>query len=78
MAETKAHTLDAPGAVLSHDVRSNDGTSRTPLLIIGSPMGAAGFMTLVGHFTDRTVITDDPRGTGRSTKHDPATESAPE
>ena len=39
MAETKTQTLDVPGAVLTYDVRSNDGTSRTPLLIIGSPMG---------------------------------------
>ncbi|MGA9597528.1 MAG: alpha/beta hydrolase, partial [Acidimicrobiia bacterium] len=64
MAETKTHTLDVPGAVLTYDVRSNDGTSRTPLLIIGSPMGAAGFVTLAGHFTDRTVITYDSREYG--------------
>ena len=29
-------------------------------------MGAAGFATLAGHFTDRTVVTYDPRGAGRS------------
>ena len=34
------------------------------LLLIGSPMGAAGFGTLAGHFTDRTVVTYDPRGVG--------------
>jgi len=78
MAETKTQTLDVPGAVLTYDVRSNDGTSRTPLLIIGSPMGAAGFVTLAGHFTDRTVITYDPRGADRSRKHDPASESTPD
>ena len=31
------------------------------LLLIGSPMGAAGFVTLAGHFPDRTVVTYDPR-----------------
>ena len=35
-------------------------------------MGAGGFGTLAGHFTDRTVVTYDPRGAERSTKHDPA------
>ncbi len=48
------------------------------MLIIGSPMGAAGFVTLAGHFTDRTVITYDLRGADRSTKHDPASESTPD
>ena len=41
-------------------------------------MGAGGFATLAGHFTDRTVITYDPRGVERSTKADPATQSTPE
>jgi pimeloyl-ACP methyl ester carboxylesterase len=48
------------------------------LLLIGSPMGAAGFGTLAGHFTDRTVVTYDPRGVDRSTKIDPSTESTPD
>ena len=34
-------------------------------------MGASGFGTLVGHFTDRTVVTYDPRGVERSAKADP-------
>ncbi len=41
-------------------------------------MGASGFGTLAGHFTDRTVVTYDPRGVERSTKTDPASESTPE
>ncbi len=41
-------------------------------------MGAGGFGTLAGHFTDRTVITYDPRGVERSVKADPTTESTPE
>jgi len=41
-------------------------------------MGAGGFGTLAGHFTDRTVVTYDPRGVERSTKPDPASPSTPE
>jgi pimeloyl-ACP methyl ester carboxylesterase len=63
------HTLGAPGATITYDVRGTLGTG-TPLLIIGCPMGADGFMTLAGHFPDRTVITYDPRGVGRSTRTD--------
>jgi pimeloyl-ACP methyl ester carboxylesterase len=48
------------------------------LLLIGSPMGAGGFVTLAGHFIDRTVVTYDPRGVERSTKADPASPSTPE
>ena len=42
MTEAKTHTLDAPGAVLYYDVRSNDASTEPVLLLIGSPMGAAG------------------------------------
>src|SRR5712675_1981603 len=63
--EAKTHTLDAPGAVLHYDVRSNDASTQPVLLLIGSPMGAEGFVTQAGHFTDRTVLTYDPRGAGR-------------
>ena len=62
MTEPKTHTLDVPGAVLHYDVREPSRASTEPvLLIIGSPMGADGFTTLAGHFTDRTVVTYDPR-----------------
>src|SRR5262249_59522911 len=54
------------------------GSPAPPLLLIGSPMGAAGFGTLAGHFADRTVVTYDPRGVDRSPKSDPASESTPE
>jgi pimeloyl-ACP methyl ester carboxylesterase len=72
MTEPKTHTLDAPGAVLHYDVRSNDASTEPVLLLIGSPMGASGFVTLAGHFTDRTVVTYDPRGAGRSKRTDGA------
>jgi len=72
MTEPKTHTLDAPGAVLHYDVRSNDASTEPVLLLIGSPMGAGGFVDLVGHFTDRTVVTYDPRGADRSKRTDGA------
>jgi pimeloyl-ACP methyl ester carboxylesterase len=72
------HTLEVPGAVLTYDVRANESTTAPVLLLIGSPMGASGFGTLAGHFTDRTVVTYDPRGVERSQKADPASESTPD
>ena len=77
MTEPTTHTLDVPGATLAYDVRSGDPATRV-LLLIGSPMGAGGFATLAGHFTDRTVVTYDPRGVERSAKADPSSESTPE
>ena len=78
MTEPTTHTLDVPGAVLTYDVRRADSGTAPVLLLIGSPMGAGGFGTLSGHFTDRTVVTYDPRGVERSTKADPASPSTPE
>jgi pimeloyl-ACP methyl ester carboxylesterase len=72
------HTLEVPGAVLTYDVRKSDSTTEPMLFMIGSPMGAGGFVTLASHFPDRTVVTYDPRGVDRSTKADPTTESTPE
>ena len=72
MTEAETHTLDAPGAVLHYDVRRNDASEQPVLLLIGSPMDATGFGTLAGHFTDRTVVTYDPRGAGRSKRTDGA------
>lgn len=70
-------TLAVPGATLVYDVREGS-SAEPPLVLIGSPMGAAGFGTLAGHFADRTVVTYDPRGVERSAKDDPATASTPE
>ncbi len=75
--QATTHSLDVQDAVLSYDVRRTDSPAPV-LLLIGSPMGAGGFVTLAGHFTDRTVVTYDPRGVGRSTKADPAGPSTPE
>jgi pimeloyl-ACP methyl ester carboxylesterase len=46
--------------------------------MIGSPMDASGFKTLAGHFPDRTVVTYDPRGIGRSPRADGATAATPQ
>ncbi len=76
MTAAKTETLEVPGAVLTYDIRRADAAGPV-LLMIGSPMGAGGFGTLAGHFTDRTVVTYDPRGVERSTKADPASPSTP-
>jgi pimeloyl-ACP methyl ester carboxylesterase len=72
------HTLEAPGATITYDIRRSESTTKPILMLIGSPMGAGGFPTLASHFPDRTIVTYDPRGADRSTKADPATESSPE
>ena len=77
MTEPATRTLEVPGAVLTYDVRKVDSPAPV-LFIIGSPMGAGGFVTLASHFPDRTVVTYDPRGVERSTKVDPTSQSTPE
>lgn len=65
--EPTTHTLQVPGASLAWDVRPNDQSDRPILMMIGHPMGASGFGSQAVHFTDRTVVTYDPRGIERST-----------
>ena len=72
-------TLDVPGATLTYDVRGplpTDGSP--PLVLIGQPMDAGGFTTLASHFADRTVVTYDPRGLGRSVRHDGTVDQTPQ
>ena len=79
MTEPKTQTLDLPGATLTYDVREAESESTEPvLLMIGSPMDASGFTTLAGHFPDRTVVTYDPRGVGRSPRADGVTAATPD
>lgn len=73
-----SRTLEVPGATLTYDIRRNETTTEPPLFLIGSPMGAGGFPTLAGYFTDRTIVTYDPRGSERSTAHDPAAPITPQ
>jgi pimeloyl-ACP methyl ester carboxylesterase len=75
MIEPVSRTLEVPGAVLTYDVRRNDSSTDPILLLIASPMGAAGFGTLSQHFTDRTVVTYDPRGSERSVRTDGETQN---
>jgi pimeloyl-ACP methyl ester carboxylesterase len=78
VTEPTTHTLDVPGATLTYDVRPNDASTKPPLVLIGSPMGAGGFDTLAGYFTDRTVVTYDPRGSERSQRTDGTIENSTE
>jgi len=66
------HVLHLPGVELTYDVLGPLPTAdgRPPLLMIGQPMCADGFATLATYFADRTVITYDPRGLGRSVRSD--------
>lgn len=50
---------------------------RPPLVMIGQPMEASGFATLASHFPERTVVTYDPRGLGRSTRKDGRVDHTP-
>jgi pimeloyl-ACP methyl ester carboxylesterase len=77
LTQPTTRTLEAPGAALAYDVRPGSADD-IPLFLIGSPMGAAGFVSLASHFPDRTIVTYDPRGAERSTKADPSTESRPD
>lgn len=75
----KTQTLKTPGADLAYDVHGPLPTAdgRPPLVMIGQPMDAGGFGVLASHFPERTVITYDPRGLGRSTRKDGRVDHAP-
>lgn len=78
MTTVESRTLEVPGVTLGYDVRGDLHSGTTPLLMFGSPMGAVGFATLAGHFTDRPVVTYDPHGGGRSLRTDGRDETTPE
>ncbi|MFB9357827.1 alpha/beta fold hydrolase [Actinoplanes nipponensis] len=80
MTKTQTHTLAAPGADVVYDVRGPlpPAAGLPPLLMIGQPMTAEGFTALAGHFTDRTVVTYDPRGLGRSVRRDGRSDHTPQ
>src|SRR5436305_6962247 len=71
--------LTTPEVDLAYDVHGPLPTAdgRPPLLMIGQPMTAGGFGTLASHFPDRTVVTYDPRGLGRSTRSDRRDDHSP-
>jgi pimeloyl-ACP methyl ester carboxylesterase len=76
---TTTHTLDTGDAGIVYDVHGPLPTAdgRPPLLMIGQPMDASGFSTLASYFPDRTVVTYDPRGLGRSTRSDGRVDHSP-
>jgi pimeloyl-ACP methyl ester carboxylesterase len=80
MTPPSTRTLDVPGAVLAYDVRGPLPTAdgAPPLLLVGQPMDATGFATLASYLPERTVVTYDPRGLGRSTRTDGEVEHRPE
>lgn len=65
----ETHVVGDGTEATTYDVRGDLAAStpaRPTLMLIGSPMDAAGFGTLASHFTDRPVVTYDPRGSGRN------------
>jgi pimeloyl-ACP methyl ester carboxylesterase len=76
---TTMHRLETVEADIAYDVHGPLPTAdgRPPLFMIGQPMDASGFGTLASHFPERTVITYDPRGLGRSTRKDGRVDNAP-
>jgi pimeloyl-ACP methyl ester carboxylesterase len=76
---TTTHVLNTDGAGIAYDVHgplpAPDG--RPMLFMIGQPMTAGGFTALASYFPDRTVVTYDPRGLGRSTRTDGRVENSP-
>jgi pimeloyl-ACP methyl ester carboxylesterase len=69
---TTMHVVQTAEADIAYDVHGPLPTAdgRPPLLMIAQPMDASGFGALASHFPDRTVVTYDPRGLGRSARRD--------
>jgi pimeloyl-ACP methyl ester carboxylesterase len=76
---TTTRTLETAEADIAYDVHGPLPTAdgRPLLLMIGQPMTAGGFATLASHFPDRTVVTYDPRGLGRSVRTDGRVDNSP-
>ena len=76
---TTTDTLSTAEADIVYDVHGPLPTAdgRPLLFMIGQPMTAGGFGALASHFPDRTVVTYDPRGLGRSTRSDGRVENSP-
>ncbi len=75
----QTHTLETDEASVVYDVAGQlpPADGRPPLFMIGQPMEAGGFRALASHFPDRTVVTYDPRGLGRSTRKDGGVDNDP-
>jgi pimeloyl-ACP methyl ester carboxylesterase len=75
----QTYTVERGEADIVYDVEGPLPTTGRPpaLLMIGQPMDASGFRTLASYFPDRTVITYDPRGLGRSVRKDGRVDNVP-
>jgi pimeloyl-ACP methyl ester carboxylesterase len=73
------HILETTEVDIAYDVHGALPTidGRPALFMIGQPMDASGFTALASHFPDRTVVTYDPRGLGRSTRKDGRVDNTP-
>ena len=80
MTIAQTHTLALPDVDLVYDVRGPlpPPGGQPVLLLIGQPMSAEGFTALADRFSDRTVVTYDPRGLGRSVRKDGRTDNTPQ
>jgi pimeloyl-ACP methyl ester carboxylesterase len=76
---TTTHMLETPGATIAYDVHGPLPTAdgRPPLFMIAQPMDASGFTTLTSFLPERTVVTYDPRGIGRSSRSDGRVDHTP-
>jgi len=76
---TTTRTLETAEADIVYDIYGPLPTAdgRPPLIMIGQPMTAEGFAALASHLPDRTVVTYDPRGLGRSTRRDGRVDNSP-
>jgi pimeloyl-ACP methyl ester carboxylesterase len=76
---TTTHRLETDEADIVYDVHGQPSAAdgRPPLFMIGQPMTAGGFSTLASLFADRTVVTYDPRGLGRSRRKEGRIDHSP-
>jgi pimeloyl-ACP methyl ester carboxylesterase len=79
MVMTATHRLETAEVDIAYDVRGPLPTAdgRPPLFMIGQPMEANGFATLASYLPERTVVTYDPRGLGRSVRKDGRVDHVP-
>ncbi len=76
---TTTHILETAEVDIAYDVRGPLPTAdgHPPLFMIAQPMDATGFAALASYFPERTVVTYDPRGLGRSNRKDSRVDHAP-
>lgn len=63
------HVVGADDDAIVYDVHGDLATAtedRPALFLFAAPMDATGLAQLAGYFTDRPVVTYDPRGAGRN------------